>query len=126
MTDRTVLRIAATAGGLCLVAAGVVAGVGAWHTAGGILAGVGWNAANLWCLVRLVRAWLGPNPSTPRLIGWGVVKVLVLYGSAIALLRHPGFPILGFTVGFTVVLAVAMGFLIVRPPAAIVNAPHGR
>ena len=29
----------------------------------GVLAGGAWGAANLWCLSRLLGAWLGPRPS---------------------------------------------------------------
>ena len=46
--------------------------IGFWNAqlALGVFAGAWWNAASLWCLARLLSAWLGPTPSRRRAISW--------------------------------------------------------
>ena len=83
-------------------------------TALGVFAGGAWNIVNLWCLTRLLAAWLGPQRSQRRVIGWLLVKFLVLYGLACGLLQHPAVSILGFSIGFSVILATAVAFLALR------------
>ena len=77
----------------------------------GVLAGGAWNLASLWCLTQLVRAWLGPQPSRRRAIIWLAVKFPLLY-AAIFLMFHRGMvSIVGFSIGFSVVLMAAIGWL---------------
>ena len=113
MSDRFFRRLAgwslAVVGGLSF--AGVVFGDG--RLALGLTAGGLWNMANLFCLGRLLTAWLGPQPSTRRVVGWLFVKFLGLYALAVWLLREPAIHPVGFGAGFTVVLGTA-GVLILR------------
>lgn len=98
------------------VAVSVVATiVAAWHArfALGMVAGMWWNVASLWCLTRLLAAWLGPHPSRRRAIGWLLVKFPLLYAVVLVLLRAPSVSSLGFGVGFSaglLLLMVALGF----------------
>ena len=70
----------------------------------GIMAGAAWNAASLWCLTHLLRAWLGPTPSRRRALGWLMIKFPLLYLLAFALISNPHVSVVGFGVGFTLVL----------------------
>ena len=78
-----------------------------------VAAGGAWNAANLWCLVHLLDAWLG-RASKRRALAWALVKFPVLYGILFALLPRPEVSLAGFGVGFTLVLAAAIAWLAVR------------
>ena len=83
-----------------------------WTTlAIGVAAGVAWNGASLWCLTQLLRAWLGPQPSRRRAIIWVVVKFPLLYALTFFLLRNAKVSIVGFGIGFSVVLFAAIGVL---------------
>ena len=86
-------------------------------------AGAAWNAASLFCLARLLRAWLGPQPSRRRVAGWLLVKCLLLYPLVVLILRHPAISCAAFGVGFTLVLIAAMGWMLLRLPRAL---PYGR
>ena len=52
----------------------VIAALPGWwwgpRMVGSILAGGLWNLASLWCLTRLLGAWLRPDPSRSRVVGW--------------------------------------------------------
>ncbi|MBI4004324.1 MAG: hypothetical protein HY353_04815 [Candidatus Omnitrophica bacterium] len=76
--------------------------------AAGVLAGALWNAANLWCLSRAVGAWLNPQRTRRQQIGWFVVKFPLLYAAAFGLMQIPGVSLIGFGIGFTVVLGSAV------------------
>ena len=89
----------------------------------GVLAGGAWNLASLWCLRQLVRAWLGPQPSRPRVIGWLLVKFPFLYYLIFLMLRSGVVSSVGFGIGFSVVLAAAMGGLLWRAQRTVA---HGR
>lgn len=110
-------------------AVGLAAAV-AWpfsaRTALGIAAGGGWNLASLWCLTRLLNAWLGPNPSRRRAVGWLLVKFPLLYLLVIAILRVPDVSRLGFSAGFTLVLAFAIGRFILQAKRALALRADGR
>jgi len=125
-----------TAAGIVLAAA--VASIWGGHLGLGLLAGGTWGLASLWCLVHLLDAWLGPKPSrrsfdsppknyggslrtssaswwrgrTPRAIGWLLVKFPLLYLALFLLLYSSRVSVAGFGVGFTLVLAVALGGLV--------------
>lgn len=75
-----------------------------------VAAGAAWNLASLVCLRRLLRAWLGPQPSQRRAIAWVLVKFPLLYALIVFLFRSPGLSVIGFSLGFSAVLAVALGF----------------
>lgn len=102
----------------------------AWRVGSGVLAGclagAGWNLASLWCLVRLLGAWLGPQPSRRRALGWAVMKFPLLYGLAILILRAPSVSLTGFGAGFTAVLIGAIGWFALRAQHLLVARPHGR
>ena len=74
----------------------------------GVVTGGLWSLANLWCLERLLSAWLRPQPSRRRALGWVLVKFPLLYFIAFMLLRASFMSLVGFGIGFTVVLAVAI------------------
>jgi hypothetical protein len=91
----------------------------------GIAAGGCWSLANLWCLAKVLKAWLGVR-SRRRAITWLLIKLAILYPLAIALLSanprlSPGFG-LGFSVALIVVIA---GFAWNARPAGTLS-PHGR
>ena len=103
----------------------------------GVLAGGLWNLANLYCLTRLLTAWLGPprpaghdgrggRRSTRRVVGWLLVKFIALYFLAFALLRLPGVSPVGFGVGFTVVLIGAVWLLALRARRLVPPVAHDR
>ncbi len=89
----------------------------------GILFGALWNAVSLWCLSRLLRAWLGPGPSRRRAIGWLMVKFPALYVAIYLALRHQAVTPLGFGIGFSLVLAGALVLLAVRARQGITSRP---
>jgi len=94
--------------------------------AAGVLAGGLWNAANLWCLSQALGSWLAPGQTRRRQIGWFVVKFPLLYAVAFGLLQIPGFSLIGFGIGFTIVLgsAVLLALKGSQPQRAL--ASHGR
>ncbi len=107
MTDRMLNElwvVSASAVGLCAVL------TAAWNRslAMSMLIGGAWNLASLWCLARMLRAWLGPHPSRRRVIGWLLVKFPLLYAAIVLLLVQASVSALGFGIGFTVVLLTAM------------------
>lgn len=73
-----------------------------------VAAGAAWNLASLFCLRQLLRAWLGPQPSQRRAVAWVLVKFPLLYALVVFFFRSPQLSIVGFSLGFSVVLAVAM------------------
>ena len=101
-------------GAVVLAAAVLVATLWGGRMALGVLAGGAWNLVNLWCLTRLLSSWLGPRRSTKRGIMWLAVKFPLLYLLAFSLLQHPAVSIVGFSVGFSVVLMTAVAFLALR------------
>ncbi len=91
----------------------------------GIAAGALWNLASLWCLARVLNAWLGPKPSTRRVVGWLFVKFPLLYTLIILLFRVPSLSLAGFGAGFSLVL-IAAGALMVRGAVRSIPSPHVR
>ncbi len=96
------------------------------HLAISVLAGGAWNAANLWCLTRLLLAWLGPRASRRRVVGWLLIKFPLLYVMAFLLLRVPESSALGFGIGFTLVLFLSLGWYAKHLPMTLATPPHGR
>ena len=92
----------------------------------GILIGGAWNLSSLWCLGQLLGAWLGPTPSQRRAVGWLLVKFPALYLLAFGYLSRPAASVVGFGIGFTVVLAVATGWCVLRAQRLVPVRPHGR
>jgi len=66
----------------------------------GVLAGAAWNLASLWCLSRMLAAWLGPRRSSRRALGWLLVKFPLLYVLAFVMLRSGSVSLVGFGIGF--------------------------
>ncbi len=91
----------------------------------GLLAGGVWNLANFWCLSRLLHAWVTPHASRRRALGWLLVKVPLLYAFVFFLLRAPSVSLVGFSLGFTAVLAAAIGWFMLRSQRMMVPS-HGR
>ncbi len=126
MNDRLVRRLLVAAAASTAIAAAAVTFFGASRLAFGVLAGGLWNLTSLWCLAQLLRAWLGPKPSQRRAIGWLLVKFPFLYVGIFFLMRHPAVSLLGFGIGFTVVLVVAVGVLAFQTRQTVVARADGR
>ena len=92
----------------------------------GILIGGAWNLASLWCLARMLDAWLGPHRSQRRTITWLLFKFPLLYAAVFLLLRHPRISVIGFGIGFTVVLATAISLLALNAQRVTMARSHGR
>lgn len=103
LTGRQLLAAA-----LCITGLAGIATVWQTRFAAGLLAGGFWNLASLWCLTQLLDAWLGPRASRRRAVGWLIVKFPLLYLAVFLLLSAPTLSVVGFGVGFTVVLALAI------------------
>ncbi len=111
MNERNRLRMWAI-GALAIVLLGaLVASLGAAPLALGIVCGGLWNLASVWCLVQLLDAWLGPHPSRRRAIGWLLAKFPLLYAFVFLVFRRPSVSLIGFGIGFTVVLVAAVSGL---------------
>jgi hypothetical protein len=91
----------------------------------GIIAGSLWNAASLWCLSGLLQAWLGPQPSRRRVIGWLLLKFPLLYLALLGLAGCPEISMVGFGIGCSLVLLIVLGWCIARARAPLVHS-HGR
>ena len=124
MTERRFLQLEG-----CAAAATALVAVLAWTSSStlavGIVAGGAWNLANLWCFSRLLAAWLGTH-SRRRAISWLVVKLAVVYPSAVIMLSAAPHLAVGFGIGFGCVLIMVTGGLAraSRRPAALPI--HGR
>ncbi|MBI4597472.1 MAG: hypothetical protein HY737_03625 [Candidatus Omnitrophica bacterium] len=84
-----------------------------WMMLGALLGGA-WNAASLWCLVQMLAAWLGPQPSRRRVVWWLLVKFPALYLLAGVLLASGTVSLLGFCMGFTLVLIAGIAWFALR------------
>ena len=96
----------------------------------GIAAGGLWNLASLWCLMRLLRAWVsapsaGGQPNR-RAIGWLIVKLAGLYPLAVLFLANPSNSRIGFGVGFTLVLTAGLTVVLLRTQRTTLARAHGR
>lgn len=92
----------------------------------GIIIGGAWNLVNLWSLARMLDAWLGPRRSQRRTITWLLIKFPLLYTAMFLLLRHPAVSVIGFGIGFTVVLAATVIRLALDAQHVTMVRPHGR
>ena len=110
----------------------VIAALPAWwwgpRAVASVLAGGLWNLASLWCLAKLLEAWLRPSgsrrPSSKALM-WLAAK-LALIGLLIGVVfRAPWLSFVGFGIGVTVVLIVIVAGLGFRAQAAA-HPSHGR
>ena len=111
--DRTLSTVLVIAGGVVAVSALAASWWGV-RVMGGVLAGGAWNLASLWCLAQLLSAWLGSRPSTRGAIAWLVLKFPFLYLLAFGMLRSPSVSLIGFSIGFTVVLIVVVAWFAAR------------
>ena len=123
MTDRIFVQLESIAAALAAAAAGLV-----WTAqpslAAGIAAGGAWNLANLWCLSRVLAAWLGPEHSRRRAVAWLLVKLAILYPAALAVLGAHRQLAPGFGIGFSLVLVVVIAGFALRGRPSI--GPNGR
>ena len=122
MTDRiqTTIRRAS----LIALAAGSAAAAAGWgpRAALGVAAGGAWNLASLWCLARLLKAWMGQHPSRRRVLGWLLVKFPLLYAAILAVFQTRLVPALAFGAGFTLVLLIAVALLAPSARRALASA----
>ena len=89
-----------------------------------VVVGGAWTLLNLWCLTRLLQAWLRPSPARRRVLGWVLVKFPLLYLLVCALLASPGISPLGFGIGLTVVLVSALILLALQARHVIPAGSH--
>ena len=97
-------------------AVAISAVVAAWwgvRPALSVAAGGAWNLTSLWCLARVLRAWVGPSPSTRRAVTWIVLKFPLLYYVGFRLLSSHAISSAGFGLGFSIVLFVVLARLAV-------------
>lgn len=126
MSDRTLIRAWLFAAVLLLLGAGIA---GAWRgrLALGVLSGGLWNLASLWCLLRLLRAWLGRSSSRPwQVAGWLLMKFPLLYLLVFSMWRAPAIALIGFGVGFTIVLTAVVGALACETRPLMAGRSHVR
>ena len=91
-----------------------------------MLAGAGWNLLNLWALAHLLGAWIGPRRSLPRALGWGLIKIPLLYALVFWLMSQPVIPPVAFAIGFTTVLVTVMLRLVAQPLQLAASGFDGR
>lgn len=108
----------------------VIAALPGWvwgpRVVGSILAGGLWNLASLWCLSRLLGAWLRPDPRRSRVLGWLVLKGALLALLIGAVLRAPWLSFIGFGIGFTVMLIIIVASFALHPRRLVTGQSHGR
>jgi hypothetical protein len=109
MTDRILKQFFKIALSLTAISFVFTAAVAGRDTAIGLLAGGAWNLTSLLVLSQLLNAWLGPNRSNRRVVGWLLVKFPLLYLAFFAMYQFKVVSLIGFGIGFTVVLAAAVG-----------------
>ncbi len=125
MPDRAVLRK------LWVIAASalVIAALPAWgwgpRAVGSVLAGGLWNLASLWCLSRLLGAWLRPDPHRRVVLGWLALKGALLALLIGVVLRAPWLSFIGFGIGFTIVLIVIVASFAWHARQLVAGQPHG-
>lgn len=122
MTERTVLHAWRLAAAI-LAASALPLLLWQPRLAASLLVGGAWNLASLWCLIRVLSAWIGPSASRRRAIAWLVVKLGGLYPLAWLMLRHPAMSALGFGLGFSLVLLVILAYVVWAAQRTI---SHGR
>ena len=109
--------VAATAAVIALWKPGVAVGV--------IIGGV-WNLTSVWCLGRLLSTRVTPKPSRGKTIAWALVKFPLLYLLVGFLFMTRAVSLLGFGIGFTIVLLFAMGWFWLQASRTALVRPHGR
>ena len=92
----------------------------------GAVAGVIWNVASLACLSRLLKAWLGPRPSQRAAIAWLLMKIALLGAVLTIFTRVSTAFIIGFGVGFTGALTIAILKLVLQTRRPSLIRSHGR
>ena len=111
---------------LVLVAGVAVSAAWGARMALGVAAGGTWNLASVWCLTRLLEAWLGAHPSRTRVILWLLVKCPLLYLLAFGALWTRAVSAEGFGIGFTVVLLTVVAGMARNARRLVTAHPHGR
>ncbi len=104
-TKSRIIRFSAISLSLAAVIAAVVFSA---RAAAGVVIGGVWNLASLWCLMQMLHAWIGPRPSQRRAIAWLLVKFPLLYAGIFLIFQTKVIPFGAFSVGFTLVLFVAI------------------
>lgn len=128
MPDRAVLRKLWVIAASALVIAALPAWVWGPRAVGSVLAGGLWNLASLWCLTRLLGAWL-PRPTSGRrrvVLGWLALKGALLALLIGVILRAPWLSFIGFGIGFTIVLIVIVASFALHARQLVAGQPHGR
>ena len=126
MTSDRFLKALGLAALVTLLITAIAAAIWGTRIAGGVLFGGAWNLASLWCLSRLLDAWLRPNSSRRRAVGWLLLKFPLLYLVVFGVMHAPTASLVGFGAGFTVVLAVVVGALAVNAQRMTMADSYGR
>lgn len=126
MNKHIFLRVWAIVAGILFVGTIIAASGWGLRVAWGVGLGGLWNLANIWCLAQLVNAWLGSQTSRRRVLQWLFVKCALLYILVVGLLQHPDISLIGFGVGFTVVLMGTVIVLALRAQHLFVPLSHDR
>lgn len=126
MPDHAALRKLWALAASVLVIAALPAWVWGPRAVGSVLAGGLWNLASLWCLTRLLGAWLKPDPHRRVVLGWLALKGALLTLLIGVILRAPWLSFIGFGIGFTVVLIVIVASFAVHSRQRVAGQSHGR
>ena len=125
MNDRFLKTAGLQSAGAAALAAMIAA---AWslRLAISVAAGGAWNLASLWCFARVLRAWMGPAPSTGRAVLWVAIKFPLLYFLTYHILSSPSISAIGFGIGFSVVLFFVLARFAVYAQQLVSPRTNGR
>lgn len=112
MNEKAKNRVAGWSAASLAVASAVCAWRLGVQAALGVAAGGIWNLASLWCLTRMLHAWIGPNASQKRAVFWVLIKFPLLYSAIFILFHKRLVPLAAFSVGFSIVLLIAMAVFV--------------
>ena len=126
MPDRAALRKLWALAASVLVIAALPAWMWGPRAVGSVLAGGLWNLASLWCLSRLLGAWLKPDPRRRVVLGWLALKGALLALLIGAVLCAPWLSFIGFGIGFTIALIVIVASFALHARQRVAGQSHGR
>ncbi len=113
MNEKIKNNIARLSGAGLILAVVIAAPLFGARTAAGIIVGGAWNLASLWCLTRMLQAWIGPQPSQRRAIIWLLMKFPLLYAAIFFIFQTKIVSFSSFSVGFTLVLLITLACFMV-------------
>ena len=90
-----------------------------------VFLGAAWQWANFWCLARLLTSWLGQRTARRSTLLWLVIKVPLLYGLLILLLRSPRVSLVGVSIGVIATLPLCLAWYARRRLVMAKLSAHG-